>query len=853
MEVAARMMDLLWVGGLVAVPIAGAVAIASLALRFRPATRHAMWVATLVSLIMPLVGAMVWEMPKVTSAHLRKLADTKLGLRERSACENAGGSDGNLDVSEQQDDRVGRLSRGKAHVERATMVSRSASTVHMHFAAIQPTDKAAQLKMNGHDALDSSIDFQTLDGETVRQSLPALAVADGERTVHPEPKPASGLTSSDDSPVSAGLLSASTSSGRISTEISGFLSAWIHRMLSLRDSVSTMPPVPNSVWLGGVVMLGVIQVARTMRAAGILRLATPASRELLAEVGAVSKQVGLDRAPATYFVHARVSPMIWCGLRPRLLVPEHLWNSLGEDSRRAVLVHELAHLARKDHVLCWVESVLGSLYWWHPIVWWVRSKLRADADASCDAWVTSLLPASRRSYAEALLTTKSFVSTPRRSAGLFLCMFNDQTKVLSRRITMVMTHRTAPKISTLGALAAVVIVGVSAFVMPGLACPPEQQPEQNSMTIHIASAPKASAAAGTRYSSSGSATVARAKNTDPFLGEAPTLAVVREQQAKTSATAAPLAFGMRSEGAVTNAPEASTRMTGPAAGTEPRSYVLPEGKLEALSSLMSREDVPVWVELHDDHIVVYATSEQHKVFESFVHMIHPGAMPSAVGQGVGVARSADALPAAVARSSRLTKESVEALRDQAMALAKNKQDMERETEKLRVAADRANESRQKLREMARELTAQANGMRDEAARDALRQSAATLRTRSSTLQAESESLEKRIDQLENRIRQLEDSLADIEQKVQAVDDDDESDDGMDDGKVDVVIDSSEDAAEAPMVPVQPKSPAASVAPLAPTPPAAPNGVLSLPPTAAPTTPVAPVAAGRAALKPLPGI
>lgn len=53
------------------------------------------------------------------------------------------------------------------------------------------------------------------------------------------------------------------------------------------------------------------------------------------------------------------------------------------------------------------------------------------------------------------------------------------------------------------------------------------------------------------------------------------------------------------------------------------SYELPKGKLELLSKLMIRDDVPVPVSLKDDCIEVHAAAEQHQRFAAFVELIHP--------------------------------------------------------------------------------------------------------------------------------------------------------------------------------------------------------------------------------------
>jgi hypothetical protein len=56
--------------------------------------------------------------------------------------------------------------------------------------------------------------------------------------------------------------------------------------------------------------------------------------------------------------------------------------------------------------------------------------------------------------------------------------------------------------------------------------------------------------------------------------------------------------------------------------TETRTYELPKGKLEALTQLMVRQDVPVYVSPGEDSITVHGTPMQHIIFEAFCTMIN---------------------------------------------------------------------------------------------------------------------------------------------------------------------------------------------------------------------------------------
>jgi hypothetical protein len=112
---------------------------------------------------------------------------------------------------------------------------------------------------------------------------------------------------------------------------------------------------------------------------------------------------------------------------------------LSGEGRRAVLVHELAHLRRRDHLVRWLELAATVVHWWNPLFWLVRRQLRAHAELACDAWVTGILPDARRPYAEALLEVcarSSHAAAPSAAVGI-----GGEGRDFQRRLTMIMRDR----------------------------------------------------------------------------------------------------------------------------------------------------------------------------------------------------------------------------------------------------------------------------------------------------------------------------------------------------------------------------------------------------------------------------
>lgn len=78
------------------------------------------------------------------------------------------------------------------------------------------------------------------------------------------------------------------------------------------------------------------------------------------------------------------SPALYGFLRPTLLVPPDLERILEPSQLRHVLLHECAHVRRRDIALNWLMAVLQALHWFNPAVWLAFARLRAERELACD-------------------------------------------------------------------------------------------------------------------------------------------------------------------------------------------------------------------------------------------------------------------------------------------------------------------------------------------------------------------------------------------------------------------------------------------------------------------------------------
>jgi len=220
-----------------------------------------------------------------------------------------------------------------------------------------------------------------------------------------------------------------------------------------------------SLVLSGALGWWTLATVRIVRFQRVLRDVRPVPGDWQARTDELAERLGLGRPPSVCLVPGRVPPMLWAiAARPRLLVPSQLWATMSADERTSLLLHELAHLRRRDHWVRWLELIVAGLYWWLPAAWWIRRSLREAEEQCCDAWVIWAMPSGAKTYAAALLAALEFVSGARTApVAASATSGNGHVSCLKRRLRMIVRAKTPKGLSWAGRLA---VMGTAALLLP---------------------------------------------------------------------------------------------------------------------------------------------------------------------------------------------------------------------------------------------------------------------------------------------------------------------------------------------------------------------------------------------------
>jgi TonB family protein len=155
-------------------------------------------------------------------------------------------------------------------------------------------------------------------------------------------------------------------------------------------------------WFAGVIFFVVrlnvgLLVARRMRS--VATTAPPA--ELQQIFDALRRRLGIARAVRLMHSALVEVPTVIGWLRPVVLVPASCLTGLSTMQIEAILAHELAHIRRHDYLVSVLQSVIETVLFYHPAVWWVSKQVRRERECCCDELAVAV-GGDRLAYARAL-------------------------------------------------------------------------------------------------------------------------------------------------------------------------------------------------------------------------------------------------------------------------------------------------------------------------------------------------------------------------------------------------------------------------------------------------------------------
>ena len=77
-------------------------------------------------------------------------------------------------------------------------------------------------------------------------------------------------------------------------------------------------------------------------------------------------------------------PMVVGYFKPVVLIPVSAFTGLSPGQLETVILHEMAHIVRRDYLINILQSVVEIIFFYHPAVWWMSKMVRAEREHCCD-------------------------------------------------------------------------------------------------------------------------------------------------------------------------------------------------------------------------------------------------------------------------------------------------------------------------------------------------------------------------------------------------------------------------------------------------------------------------------------
>ncbi|HEV3342227.1 MAG TPA: M56 family metallopeptidase [Pirellulales bacterium] len=233
------------------------------------------------------------------------------------------------------------------------------------------------------------------------------------------------------------------------------------------------PVIAFTIWGLGVLAFGTRLALALVVTRQIVRRSTPiATNDLrLKDLGRAGRSAG-QAIGGLANIGLRESgdisvPLTTGVMHPQILLPRD-WKTWPAEKLRDVLVHEFTHIRRRDCCTALAAGVMASVYWLHPLSWWLRRRLSILAEDCCDDAAIAAA-GDRAAYARHLLEIAMLLCHERRRlqyVGLSMARQSDVerrilsildgnrplSRTLNRSVTLLLVALMLPVVAVAAAL-----------------------------------------------------------------------------------------------------------------------------------------------------------------------------------------------------------------------------------------------------------------------------------------------------------------------------------------------------------------------------------------------------------------
>jgi len=258
--------------------------------------------------------------------------------------------------------------------------------------------------------------------------------------------------------------------------------------------VDRLLPTLMLVWLIGVSMLslrlltGWLWVQR-LRTHGV----SPADEACRRLAARLARRLHISRAITLLESTLVDVPTVIGFLKPVVLLPASALGGLTPQQLEAILAHELAHIRRHDYLVNLLQTLVETVLFYHPAVWWVSRRIRIERENCCDDLAVSLC-GDPVAYAAALADLEALRSGPAPDHHIAMAATGGSLLLRVRRLLGAPASHTGRAPAWLAGSVALLLIGGIALGADGIRQDDGSQVPSLFQTLPVPPVPPAPAA-----------------------------------------------------------------------------------------------------------------------------------------------------------------------------------------------------------------------------------------------------------------------------------------------------------------------------------------------------------------------
>ena len=194
-------------------------------------------------------------------------------------------------------------------------------------------------------------------------------------------------------------------------------------------------------------------------------------RDVYSALTAACTTLNIRQHVTLLFHPDKTIPVVWGIFRPRLMLPIAA-NEWSDEQLRSVLLHELAHIKRRDVLGQLLAQFACALHWFNPLVWFAAWRLHGERERACDDLVlASGVKAS--AYAEHLLNVATRLSSSPWTQACGLAMARHSS--LHGRLSAVLSEKQNRRRVSTTILAAALLICTAVVVPVAMLCAADEK------------------------------------------------------------------------------------------------------------------------------------------------------------------------------------------------------------------------------------------------------------------------------------------------------------------------------------------------------------------------------------------